>query len=64
MEWINVKDKLPPDHDLVLVYSGTTPNPYYSISRYISNGFPHGEKKVYWMPLPEPPKKQPTKPEQ
>lgn len=56
MEWISVEERLPANHDIVIVTDGKTT----TISAY-DHGFmftmlPYIEIVTHWMPLPKPPK--------
>ena len=63
-EWVNVKDKFPPDGELVLC-AGQNGGMFLGIGRncmLYSNGtcfmmVPNAKARnmMYWMPLPEPP---------
>jgi len=46
LNWINIKDQLPPEHDLVLTLDATG---RLSLSRYISNDFP--KETVLWAEI-------------
>lgn len=59
MEWIkyNLIDSKtePPLHDLVLTaYTNKNGVWIYSVSRYVSNDFPHYEDNLHWAPIIKP----------
>ena len=58
MEWISVKDRLPPDQEEVLVCTlakngvRNIDKGYLAIDHFIHRG---RSQVTHWMPLPEPP---------
>ena len=63
-DWISVKDKMPEEYELVLIYSGSE----FKFLRFIEVAKYNGKAWItawnsdeicqvdYWMPLPKPPK--------
>ena len=57
VEWISVKDRLPEDDSLVLVYDGSFPKPYMGRlewGRWVDDQFIDCSP-THWMPLPKGP---------
>ena len=53
MDWISVKDRLPEEEKLAIVY-----RPHYKQKIYIQawwRGDQYDQSITHWMPLPEPP---------
>ena len=60
MEWVSVKDKLPPENKIVLISWGylrsTSIGSYWAMYWWSIEGNILGDAPAYWMSLPEPPK--------
>jgi hypothetical protein len=62
-EWISVKERMPKEDEVVLVFGGRSIyTAYYGENRYGGIGWHklnskyHNCNPTHWMPLPEPPK--------
>ena len=66
MEWISVKDKLPEEGNIVLIWVICKNQPLWTTYKfghyennkwYLAGGTQYGELEINnWMPLPNPPK--------
>jgi len=59
MNWIKYdycnEETYPPEHDLVLCcFNNKHGGKYYTVSRYVSNDFPHHEENVFWCEIIKP----------
>jgi len=64
MKWISVKDRLPENEDVVLIYAG---DEYQDVAMFSNSdfyefdwehdGWEHESEVTHWMPLPVPPEK-------
>jgi hypothetical protein len=65
MEWISIKDRLPDERDIYLVYSDgqialgdfVLEEQIWNVQPYCNSWYWSKSMVTHWMPLPEPPKK-------